>query len=101
MNMKDLNVTPLSRKGKERFGCKVASSRSKVPELFIEVPESTTVGSLKRTVLDAMTALLRGGLGVGVLFHGKRIQDDEITSLQSVPPVLLAFNSPKNCVNRW
>ncbi|GMH04266.1 hypothetical protein Nepgr_006105 [Nepenthes gracilis] len=102
----------------------------KVPELFIEVPESTTVGSLKRTVLDAMTALLRGGLGVGVLLHGKKIQDDDITLLQSGishngnldtlgfiiepsspaqpspplccedPPVLLAFSSPKNCVNR-
>ncbi|XP_010690776.2 telomere repeat-binding protein 3 [Beta vulgaris subsp. vulgaris] len=55
----------------------------KVPELFIEVPESTTVGSLKRTVLDAVTTILGGGLRVGVLMHGKKIRDDNRTLLQS------------------
>ncbi|XP_057522802.1 telomere repeat-binding protein 3-like [Amaranthus tricolor] len=55
----------------------------KIPELFIEVPESTTVGSLKRTVLEAVNAILGDGLRVGVLLHGKKIQDDTRTLLQS------------------
>uniref|UniRef100_A0A7C9ENB3 HTH myb-type domain-containing protein n=1 Tax=Opuntia streptacantha TaxID=393608 RepID=A0A7C9ENB3_OPUST len=55
----------------------------KVPDLFIEVPESTTVGSLKRTVLEAVTTILGGGLRLGVLLHGKKIQDDNITLLQT------------------
>ncbi|KAE8705669.1 TRF-like 2, putative isoform 2 [Hibiscus syriacus] len=42
----------------------------RVPELFIEIPESATVGSLKRTVMEAMTAVLGGGC-IGVLFQGK------------------------------
>lgn len=54
-----------------------------VPDLFIEVPESTTVGSLKRTVLETVTTILGGGLRVGVLLHGKKIQDDSITLLQT------------------
>ncbi|XP_021749541.1 telomere repeat-binding protein 3-like [Chenopodium quinoa] len=55
----------------------------KVPELFIEVPESTTVGSLKRTVLEAVTTILGGGLRVGVLLQGKTVRDDNRTLLQS------------------
>ncbi|KAL9231372.1 hypothetical protein vseg_006609 [Gypsophila vaccaria] len=55
----------------------------KVPELFVEVPESTTVGSLKRTVLEAVTSILGGGLRVGVLLHGKKIRDDNRTLLQT------------------
>lgn len=55
----------------------------KVPELFIEVPESTTVGSLKKTVLEAVTTILGGGLRVGVLLQGKKIRDDNRTLLQS------------------
>ncbi|KAH9611413.1 hypothetical protein KSS87_016900 [Heliosperma pusillum] len=55
----------------------------KVPELFVEVPESTTVGSLKRTVLEAVTSILGGGLRVGVLLQGKKIRDDNRTLLQA------------------
>ncbi|GAB4827475.1 hypothetical protein Ancab_034358 [Ancistrocladus abbreviatus] len=102
----------------------------KVPELFIEVPESTTVSSLKKTVLEALTAVLGDGLRVGVLLHGKRIRDDNRTLLQtgishynnletlgfilepsnpaqpSTPlcseaaPATLICESPKDCVNR-
>ncbi|GMP49322.1 hypothetical protein CsSME_00016344 [Camellia sinensis var. sinensis] len=54
----------------------------KVPELVIEIPESATVGSLKRTVMDAVTAILGGGLRVGVL-QGKKIRDDNKTLLQT------------------
>ncbi|XP_050384886.1 telomere repeat-binding protein 3-like [Argentina anserina] len=55
----------------------------KVPELFIEVPETETVGSLKRTVMEAVNAILNGGLNVGVLYQGKRVRDDNRTLLQS------------------
>ncbi|GMN41480.1 hypothetical protein TIFTF001_010703 [Ficus carica] len=55
----------------------------KVPELYIEVPETATVGSLKRTVMEAVTAILGGGLHVGILFEGEKIRDDNITLLQT------------------
>ncbi|KAJ4834241.1 hypothetical protein Tsubulata_046062 [Turnera subulata] len=55
----------------------------RVPELFIEVPETATVGSLKRTVMDAVTAILGGGLRVGVVLHGKKVRDDNRTLLQT------------------
>ncbi|KAG1339236.1 putative Telomere-binding protein 1 [Cocos nucifera] len=55
----------------------------KVPELFIELPENATVGSLKRTVLEAVTAFLGGGLRVGVLLQGKKVRDDGKTLRQA------------------
>ncbi|KAI8016146.1 Telomere repeat-binding protein 5 [Camellia lanceoleosa] len=55
----------------------------KVPKLVIEIPESATVGSLKGTVMDAVTAILGGGLRVGVLLQGKKIRDDNKTLLQT------------------
>uniref|UniRef100_A0A5B7AP58 Putative telomere repeat-binding protein 4 isoform X2 n=1 Tax=Davidia involucrata TaxID=16924 RepID=A0A5B7AP58_DAVIN len=55
----------------------------KVPEQYIEVPETATVGSLKRTVMEAVTAILRGGLCVGVLLQGKKVRDDNRTLLQT------------------
>ncbi|GMH30588.1 hypothetical protein Nepgr_032431 [Nepenthes gracilis] len=102
----------------------------KVPELILNVPETATVGSLKRTALDAVTAILGGGLRVGVLLHGKKIRDENRTLLQTGiahtenldgfgfmlepispaqpsppicsggPPDSLTCNSPKNCANR-
>ncbi|WCJ19635.1 Telomere repeat-binding protein 1 [Euphorbia peplus] len=55
----------------------------RIPELFIEVPENATVGSLKRTVMDTVTAILGGGLRVGVLLHGKKVRDDNRTLSQT------------------
>ncbi|PON75559.1 Octamer-binding transcription factor [Parasponia andersonii] len=55
----------------------------RVPELFIEIPETATVGSLKRTVMEAVTAILGGGLHIGVLLKGNKVRDDNITLLQS------------------
>ncbi|KAL2239560.1 telomere repeat-binding protein 2 [Sesamum indicum] len=55
----------------------------RVPELYIEIPENATVGSLKRTVLEAVNAVLGGGLRVGVLLQGKKIRDDNKTLLQT------------------
>ncbi|OWM70048.1 hypothetical protein CDL15_Pgr025897 [Punica granatum] len=55
----------------------------KIPELLIEVPQTATVGSLKRTVMEAVTAILGGGLRVGVVLEGKKIRDDSRTLVQS------------------
>ncbi|XP_019448621.1 PREDICTED: telomere repeat-binding protein 5-like isoform X2 [Lupinus angustifolius] len=55
----------------------------RVPELFIEIPETATIGSLKRTVLDAVTAILGGGLRVGVSLQGKKVRDDSKTLIQT------------------
>ncbi|XP_041993265.1 telomere repeat-binding protein 3-like isoform X2 [Salvia splendens] len=55
----------------------------KIPELYIDVPETTTVGSLKRTVVDAVAAILGGGIRVGVVFQGKKVRDDERTLQQA------------------
>ncbi|KAK3232140.1 hypothetical protein Dsin_004021 [Dipteronia sinensis] len=55
----------------------------KVPEIFIEVSETATVGSLKRTVMNAVTAILGGGIRVGVLMHGKKVRDDNRTLSQT------------------
>ncbi|XP_024028075.1 telomere repeat-binding protein 5 isoform X1 [Morus notabilis] len=55
----------------------------RVPELFIEIPETATVGSLKRTVMEAVTAILGGGLRIGVLLQGKKVRDDNITLQQT------------------
>ncbi|XAR66273.1 hypothetical protein NMG60_11012445 [Bertholletia excelsa] len=54
-----------------------------VPELYVEVPETATVGSLKRSVMEAVTAVLQGGLHVGVLIQGKKVKDDNRTLLQT------------------
>ncbi|CAI8592325.1 unnamed protein product [Vicia faba] len=55
----------------------------RVPELFIEIPETSTVASLKKAVMEAVTTLLRGGLRVGMILHGKKLRDDSKTLLQT------------------
>ncbi|KAH9766723.1 Telomere repeat-binding protein 4 [Citrus sinensis] len=55
----------------------------RVPETFIEISETATVASLKRTVMDMVTAILGGGIRVGVLLNGKKIRDDNRTLSQS------------------
>lgn len=55
----------------------------KVPELFIEIPETATVASLKKAVMEAVTTLLQGGLRVGMILHGKKLRDDSKTLLQT------------------
>ncbi|KAJ0564320.1 putative transcription factor MYB-HB-like family [Helianthus annuus] len=54
-----------------------------IPELYIEMPETSTVGSLKMAVMEAATAILEGELHVGVLLQGKKIRDDSITLQQT------------------
>ncbi|KAI3772320.1 hypothetical protein L6452_03502 [Arctium lappa] len=55
----------------------------RVPEFFIEIPETATVSSLKRTVMEAVTAIFSGELHVGVMLQGKRVRDDNKTLLQT------------------
>ncbi|KAL0390429.1 UNVERIFIED_CONTAM: Telomere repeat-binding protein 5 [Sesamum calycinum] len=67
--------------GNPQVKLKIKSFR--VPELFIEIPETATVGCLKRTVMKAVNAVLGGGICVGVLLQGKKIRDDNKTLLQT------------------
>jgi hypothetical protein len=38
---------------------------------------------MQKTVLEAVTAILGGGLRVGVLHHGKKVRDDSKTLIQA------------------
>ncbi|KAL6907621.1 hypothetical protein ACP4OV_002660 [Aristida adscensionis] len=81
---KGINSMPL-HKPCESDDChvKLRIKSFKVPELLIEIPETATVGSLKKTVLEAVNAILGGGLRVGVLHHGKKVRDDSKTLMQA------------------
>ncbi|KAG7559581.1 hypothetical protein ISN45_Aa05g011740 [Arabidopsis thaliana x Arabidopsis arenosa] len=46
----------------------------RVPELFIEIPETATVGSLKRMVMEAVTTILGDGLRVRLMVQGKKVR---------------------------
>ncbi|KAG0563321.1 hypothetical protein KC19_8G021400 [Ceratodon purpureus] len=67
-----------------------------VPELFVDLPESASVASLKRAVMDAAMNLLGGGLRVRVLMQGKKVPDEAATLSQigisrSAKPESLGF----------
>ncbi|KAE8676895.1 Telomere repeat-binding protein 3 [Hibiscus syriacus] len=72
-----------SSSGAMSHGVKLRIKSFRIPELYIEVPETATVGSLKRTVLEAVTALLGGRIRVGVLLQGKKVRDDSRTLSQT------------------
>ncbi|KAJ8564973.1 hypothetical protein K7X08_001433 [Anisodus acutangulus] len=55
----------------------------KVPELLIEVSETETVGSLKRTVMEAVKTILGSGLRVGMVLQGTKVRDDDRTLQQA------------------
>ncbi|CAG7890414.1 unnamed protein product [Brassica rapa] len=78
-----LSSGSVSKLPEKRDSVKLSIKSFRIPELFIEVPESATVGSLKRTVMEAVSVLLSGGIRVGVLVHGKKIRDDKKTLSQS------------------
>ncbi|KAL1188947.1 Telomere repeat-binding protein 4 [Cardamine amara subsp. amara] len=61
---------------------KLSIKSFRIPELVVEVPETATVGLLKRTVNEAVTALLGGGIRIGVLVQGKKVRDDNNTLSQ-------------------
>ncbi|WOK93768.1 telomere repeat-binding protein 2 [Canna indica] len=65
------------------YHVKLSIKSFEVPELLVEIPETATVGSLKRTVLEAVTAILVDGLRVGVLFQGQKVTDDSKTLHQA------------------
>ncbi|THU70072.1 hypothetical protein C4D60_Mb08t21190 [Musa balbisiana] len=65
------------------YHVKLSIKSFKVPELLIEIPETATVGSLKRTVSEAVTAILGGGLRIGVLLQGKKVRHDNKTLRQA------------------
>ncbi|KAJ1271511.1 hypothetical protein BS78_06G133000 [Paspalum vaginatum] len=67
----------------EDYHVKLRIKSFSIPELFIEVPENATIGSLKRTVMDVVNRIMEGGLRVGVLLQGKEIQDDNKTLRQA------------------
>ncbi|GKA11054.1 homeodomain-like protein [Tanacetum coccineum] len=54
-----------------------------VPELYIEMPETSTLGSLKMAVMKAVTKILGGELDVGVLLQGKKVRDENQTLQQT------------------
>ncbi|KAM0908729.1 hypothetical protein ACQ4PT_015267 [Festuca glaucescens] len=81
---KGSNSMPFHRSsGSNDCHMKLKIKSFKVPELLIEIPETASVGSLRKTVLEAVNAMLGGGLRVGVLHHGKKIRDDSTTLLQA------------------
>ncbi|KAJ1378494.1 SANT/Myb domain [Sesbania bispinosa] len=55
----------------------------RIPELYVEVPETATVGSLKRTVMEAVMAILGGDVHVGVVLQGKKVREDNRTLVQT------------------
>lgn len=62
---------------------KLSIKSFRVPDLYIDVPETATVGSLKIKVMEAVKAIIEDGLHVGVLLQGKKVRDDNRTLLQS------------------
>ncbi|KAF8715073.1 hypothetical protein HU200_027621 [Digitaria exilis] len=69
--------------GSDNYHVKLRIKSFNIPELFIDVPENATIGSLKRTVMDVVNSIIQGGLRVGVLLQGKDIQDDNKTLRQA------------------
>ncbi|CAM8978346.1 unnamed protein product [Rhodiola kirilowii] len=55
----------------------------RVPEMYIEVPDNSTMASLKRRVLEAVCAMIGGGVHIGVRLRGKKIRDDSASLLQT------------------
>ncbi|CAN1142713.1 Telomere repeat-binding protein 5 [Linum perenne] len=83
-NSRDSNGTNISCEANfiSISGSSLASNRS-VPELSIEIPPNATVGSLKRMVMEAVSAILCNGLRVAIFVQGKWVRDDNKTVLQA------------------
>ncbi|KAK6929353.1 hypothetical protein RJ641_005558 [Dillenia turbinata] len=54
-----------------------------IPEVLIELPETATINTLKKMVMEAVTFILEDGLNVGVVLQGKKVRDDKKTLLQT------------------
>ncbi|KAL1559430.1 hypothetical protein AAHA92_09775 [Salvia divinorum] len=81
------------KKGKDPH-VKFSIKSFKVPELYIELPETASVGSLKRTVMEAVTAILGSGVRVGVVLQGKKVRDDNRTLQQADRELLRSPATP-------
>ncbi|KAI4354503.1 hypothetical protein L6164_003357 [Bauhinia variegata] len=69
--------------GSRDSNVKLSIKSFKVPELFIDIPETATIGSLKRSVMEAVTTILGDELHVGILLQGKKVRDDSKTLFQT------------------
>lgn len=82
--------SPTSAAGSSKYSSKKAGDSHvklsiksfTIPELFIDMPESATVASLKRAVMEAAMNLLGDGLRVCVLLQGKKLPDESDTLYQ-------------------
>lgn len=83
-----VSSSPISAVGPSKHSSMKQSSESHVkltiksftvPELFIDMPESATVASLKRTVMEAAMNLLGDGLRVCLLLQGNKVSDESYT----------------------
>ncbi|KAE9598788.1 hypothetical protein Lal_00022370 [Lupinus albus] len=54
-----------------------------IPELYIEVPDTATVGFLKRRIMEEVMAILEDNVHVGVLFQEEKVKDDNRTLMQT------------------
>nr|TKS09649.1 hypothetical protein D5086_0000091610 [Populus alba] len=75
------------------YNVKLSIKSFKVPELFIEIPTTTTVGSLKRIVMEAITAILGDGLHVGI-FSKERRHAKMMLPPHTKNPSNLPFSAP-------
>ncbi|XP_019419675.1 PREDICTED: telomere repeat-binding protein 3-like isoform X1 [Lupinus angustifolius] len=55
----------------------------RIPDLYIEVPETATVGMLKRKIMEEVMAILEDSVHVGVLLQGQKVDDDNRTLVQT------------------
>ncbi|KAK8553730.1 hypothetical protein V6N13_072671 [Hibiscus sabdariffa] len=76
-------ASPHLHLGSRERNVKLRIKSFKVPELLVEIPTTATVGSLKRTVMEAVTTALGDGLHVGILLQGKKVREDSKTLLQT------------------
>ncbi|GMI71300.1 TRF-like 2 [Hibiscus trionum] len=76
-------ASPHPHLGSRERNVKLRIKSFKVPELLVEIPTTATVGSLKRTVMEAVTTALGDGLHVGILLQGKKVKEDGKTLLQT------------------
>ncbi|KAA8543858.1 hypothetical protein F0562_021965 [Nyssa sinensis] len=65
---------------------KIRVKSFRIPEFFVEVPRTATVGSLKRVIMQEATTIIGDGLHADVLLQGKKVRGDNKTLLQAGIP---------------
>ncbi|XP_019460821.1 PREDICTED: telomere repeat-binding protein 4-like isoform X2 [Lupinus angustifolius] len=79
----DSSNSSIKRQASNDSHVKFSIKSFRIPELYIEVPRTSTVGSLKRAVKEAIMGMLRGGMHVGVLLQGKKVRGNNRTLRQT------------------